>query len=259
MSELIAPGTVWLVGAGPGDPDLLTRKAERLIAAADIVFYDALVGPGVLNLIPAYVERVSVGKRAGRHSKDQNGINDLLLTAAQAGQRVVRLKGGDPAIFGRTTEEVEHLTVHGISVKICPGITAASAAVASAGTSLTFRGSARKLTFITAHARAGEHLDVDWRSIADPNSTLAIYMGKRAAGAIAESLIRAGLSPDTPALVVENASLPGERIVRTRLDLLAIATSASVTDGPAILIVGNAVTRKTKLSTAREIVTLGDR
>jgi uroporphyrin-III C-methyltransferase len=259
MSELIAPGAVWLVGAGPGDPDLITRKAEKLIAAADVVFYDALVGPGVLDLIPAHVERVSVGKRAGRHSKDQNGINDLLLAAAQAGKRVVRLKGGDPAIFGRTTEEVEHLTTYGISVKICPGITAASAAVASAGTSLTLRGSARKLTFITAHARAGEHLDVDWRSIADPDSTLAVYMGKRAAGAVAEGLIRAGLAPDTPALVVENASLPVERIVRTRLDLLAIATSAAVTDGPAILIVGNALTRKTKLLIAREIVTLGDR
>jgi uroporphyrin-III C-methyltransferase len=258
MSELIAPGTVWLVGAGPGDPDLLTRKAEKLIAAADIVFYDALVGPGVLDLIPTHVERVSVGKRDGRHSKDQNGINDLLLTAALAGRRVVRLKGGDPAIFGRTAEEVEHLTTYGISVKICPGITAASAAIASAGTSLTLRGSARKLIFITAHVRAGEQLDVNWESIADPHSTLAVYMGKQAAGGVADRLMHAGLAANTPALVVENASLPTERIVRTRLDLLAIATSAAVTDGPAILIVGNAVIRKTQRSPARESVTAGD-
>lgn len=241
MSERIAPGTVWLVGAGPGDPDLLTRKAEKLIAAADVVFYDALVGQGVLDLIPAGTERISVGKRAGRHSKDQASINDLLLAAAQIGKRVVRLKGGDPAIFGRTAEEVDYLTAHGIYVQICPGITAASAAVASAGASLTLRGSARKLTFITAHARAGEPLELDWKAIADPQSTLAIYMGKAAAGEIATALIGAGLPPGTAAMIVENASLPNERLVQSRLDLLLVATSASVTDGPAILIIGEAV------------------
>lgn len=241
MSELIARGTVWLVGAGPGDPDLLTRKAEKLIAAADIVFYDALVGPGVVELIPAATERISVGKRAGRHSKDQGSINDLLLAAAQKGKRVVRLKGGDPAIFGRTAEEVTHLSAHGVSVKICPGITAASAAVASASASLTLRGSARKLTFLTAHARAGEELDIDWASLADPNATLAIYMGKAAAHEVARNLIKQGRAPDTPALVVENASLPNERLIRTRLDLLSIATGAAVTDGPAIVIIGDAV------------------
>lgn len=241
MSELIAPGTVWLVGAGPGDPDLLTRKAEKLIAAADIIFYDALVGRGVLDLIPAGIERISVGKRAGRHSKDQAGINDLLLAAARSGKRVVRLKGGDPAIFGRTAEEVVHLTTHGILVKICPGITAASAAVASAGASLTLRGRARKLTFITAHARACEKLDLDWKALADPDSTLAVYMGKAAASEVAKELMRHGLSPDTASLVVENASLPNERLIRTRLDLLSVATGAAVTDGPAILIIGDSV------------------
>jgi uroporphyrin-III C-methyltransferase len=241
MSELIAPGTVWLVGAGPGDPDLLTRKAEQLIAAADIVFFDALVGEGVLNLIPEDTKRISVGKRAGRHSKDQASINDLLLATAQAGKRVVRLKGGDPAIFGRTAEEVAHLSAHGVPVKICPGITAASAAVASAGASLTLRGNARKLTFLTAHARAGEKLDIDWSSLAEPNSTLAIYMGKAAAHEVAQNLIKQGRAPDTPSLVVENASLPNERLIQTRLDLLAVATGAAVTDGPAILIIGDAV------------------
>lgn len=241
MSELIPRGTAWLVGAGPGDPDLLTRKAEKLIAAADIVFYDALVGEGVLDLIPPTTQRISVGKRAGRHSKDPASINDLLLTAAQAGMRVVRLKGGDPAIFGRTAEEVAHLTANGIAVKIYPGIIAASAAVASAGASLTLRGNARKLTFVTAHARAGEKLDIDWSSLAEPNSTLAIYMGKVAAYEVAQNLIKQGRAPDTPSLVVENASLPNERLIQTRLDLLAVATSAAVTDGPAILIIGDAV------------------
>jgi uroporphyrin-III C-methyltransferase len=251
--ELIAPGSVWLVGAGPGDPDLLTRKAEKLIQAADIIFYDALVGPGVLDLILAKVERISVGKRAGRHSKDQSGINDLLLAAAQSGKRVVRLKGGDPAIFGRTAEEVEHLSAHGIAVKICPGITAASAAVASASASLTLRGSARKLTFITAHARAGEPLDLNWETLADPQSTLAIYMGKAAAAIIATNLIDAGLRPDMPALVVENASLPDERVIRTRLDLLSIATGAAVTTGPAILIIGEAVSAPKQNKPARTV------
>jgi uroporphyrin-III C-methyltransferase len=241
MSELIAPGTVWLVGAGPGDPDLLTRKAEKLIAAADMVFYDALVGQGVLDLIPETTKRISVGKRAGRHSKDQSSINDLLLSAAQAGKRVVRLKGGDPAVFGRTAEEIAHLSAQGISVKICPGITAASAAVSSAGASLTLRGNARKLTFITAHAKAGEALDVEWDKLADARSTLAIYMGKAAVGEVVRNLVKAGLGADTPALIVENASLPSERLVQTRLDLLAVATGAKVTDGPAILIIGEAV------------------
>ena len=240
-NPLIALGEVWLVGAGPGDPDLLTRKAEKLIAAASIVFYDALVGPGVLDLIPDHAERVPVGKRSGRHSKDQGSINDLLLDAAQAGHRVVRLKGGDPSIFGRATEEMEHLAAHGIRVRICPGITAASAAAASANLSLTLRGKARKLVFVTAHARKGEKLDLDWSTLADPQSTLAVYMGKAAAGDIASNLIRAGMSPETPAMVVENASLPNERSVTSRLDLLAIAASAAVTDGPAILIIGEAV------------------
>lgn len=241
MPEIIEPGTVWLVGAGPGDPDLLTRKAEKLIAAADVVFYDALVGPGVLDLIPADIERVSVGKRSGRHSKDQGSINDLLLAAAQAGKRVVRLKGGDPAIFARTAEEVEHLFAHGVAFRICPGITAASAAVASAGSSLTLRGSARKLTFITAHTYEKDSVATDWGALADPQSTLAIYMGKAAAKGIAYNLIQSGLHPETPALIVENATLPNERTVQTRLDLLAVATAASITDGPAILIIGESV------------------
>lgn len=241
MPDPIAPGEVWLVGAGPGDPDLLTRKAEKLIAAADIVFYDALVGPGVLDLIPSQVERVSVGKRSGRHSKNQQNINEMIVAAALSGQRVVRLKGGDPSIFGRSTEEMEACIAHNVPVRICPGITAASAAAASAGISLTLRGLARKLTFVTAHARAGEKLDLDWNKLADPGATLAIYMGKAANEEIARQLMQAGLPAGTPALVVENASLPDERIVRTRLDLLHLATGHAVTDGPALLLIGEAV------------------
>ena len=238
------PGMVWLVGAGPGDPDLLTRKAERLIGAADIVFFDALVGEGVLALIPASVERVPVGKRSGRHSRAQHEIDAMIVAAARSGQRVVRLKGGDPAIFGRATEEMDACAAHGVPVRICPGITAASAAAASLGASLTMRGLARRLTFVTAHARAGETLDLDWSALADPQATLAVYMGKAAARTVSESLIAAGLDPATPVAMVENASREDERVFRTRLDLLALAARTALGDGPALLLIGAAMEQR---------------
>lgn len=241
MPHDFSPGTVWLVGAGPGDPDLLTRKAERLIAAADIVFYDALVGPGVLALIPDGTPRESVGKRSGRHSKDQLSINDLIAAAALSGKRVVRLKGGDPSIFGRSSEEVGHLSARGIRVDICPGITAASAAAASGGASLTLRGLARKLTFVTAHARAGEALDLDWASLADVNSTLAVYMGRAAAGEVSRRLIEAGLPAETPVMVAVNVSLPDERIIRGRLSALSFLVETISDDDPSLLLIGAAV------------------
>lgn len=234
-------GKVWLVGAGPGDPELLTRKAERLIRAASVVFYDALVGRGVLDLVPAHVRRVSVGKRSGRHSQDQATIDRLLVEAALAGERVVRLKGGDPAIFGRATEELTACRTAGIAVAICPGITAASAAAAGLGRSLTLRGLARRLVFVTAHARAGEPLALDWKALADPGATLAIYMGKAAARTIAGSLLAHGLPGDTPVAYVENASLPEEHCLTTRLDLLAFAVEACSGSGPALLLIGTAL------------------
>jgi uroporphyrin-III C-methyltransferase len=243
MSEPIAPGTVWLVGAGPGDPDLLTRKAEKLICAASIVFYDALVGPGVLDLIPAEIRRVAVGKRSGRHSKDQRTINQMLVDAAKDGERVVRLKGGDPSIFGRATEEMEILTAHDIKFQICPGITAASAAAASASKSLTLRGLARKLIFVTAHAKSGEPLDLNWRKLADPKATLAVYMGKSSAAIVSKNLIAAGMAKDTPVLLVENASLENERIFHSRIDLLPLAAKTALGNGPAIMLIGSAMER----------------
>lgn len=249
----IEPGTVWLVGAGPGDPELLTRKAERLILGADIVFYDALVGLGVLDLIPDHVERVGVGKRSGRHSKDQGSINDLLLAAAQAGKCVVRLKGGDPSVFGRSTEEIEHLAVHGISANICPGVTAASAAAASAGVSLTLRGLARKLTFVTAHARGDEALDLDWTSLAGGDASVAVYMGRAAAGTVARELIAAGREPDTPVLVAVNVSLPNERIIRGRLDALGFLVETISDDEPTLLLIGEPVAAHRAPSTMKAI------
>lgn len=234
-------GMVWLVGAGPGDPELLTRKAERLIAAATVIFYDALVGPGVLEIAGANARLVHVGKRSGRHSKDQATIDALIVTAAIAGERVVRLKGGDPAIFGRATEELQACRAAGVRVSICPGVTAASAAAATLGASLTLRGLARKLTFVTAHARAGEKLDLDWQSLADPQATLAVYMGKAAAPAVSRGLIDAGLPADTPVALIENASLPDETHFFTHLDLLPLAARTALGSGPALLLIGQAV------------------
>jgi uroporphyrin-III C-methyltransferase len=237
----IAPGEVWLVGAGPGDPELLTRKAERLIGEASVLFYDALVGREVLDLARPGTRLVHVGKRAGRHSKDQRTIDALIVEAALAGERVVRLKGGDPSIFGRSTEEMAACRAAGVPVRICPGVTAASAAAAGIGASLTLRGLARKLTFVTAHARAGEELSLDWSALADPEATLAVYMGKAAAGTVSARLIAAGLAGDTPVALVENASLPSESILLTRLDLLALSAKAALGDGPALILVGRAL------------------
>jgi uroporphyrin-III C-methyltransferase len=238
---MIGGGEVWLVGAGPGDPDLLTRKAERLLLEADIVFFDALVGPDVLALIPVATERVAVGKRSGRHSKDQESINDLLLAAALADKRVVRLKGGDPGIFGRAAEEIAHLRAHGVSVKICPGITAASAASASAGLSTTLRGTAQSLIFVTAHARAGATLDFDWTSLAMSNATLAVYMGRAAAQEIAQNLIEAGRSRDTPVIVAVNVSLASERLIRGTLASLPFLVRTISDDDPTLLLIGEAL------------------
>jgi len=238
MAERIAPGEVWLVGAGPGDPELLTRKAERLIREASVVFHDALVGPEVLALVRPETRLVPVGKRSGRHSKDQQTIDGLIVAAALAGERVVRLKGGDPSIFGRSSEEVAACRAAGVPVRVCPGVTAASAAAAGMAASLTLRGLARKLIFLTAHARAGDTLDIDWRSAADPGATVAVYMGKASAHVVAAGLIGAGLPPTTPVALVENASLPGERRLRTRLDLLPLVARTALGDGPAVLLIG---------------------
>lgn len=235
------PGSVWLVGAGPGDPELLTRKAERLIRAADVVFYDALVGSGVLELIPAGTRLISVGKRSGRHSKDQASIDRLLVEAALAGSKVVRLKGGDPAIFGRATEELEACRTAGVRVRVCPGVSAASAAAADLGLSLTLRGLARRLTFVTAHTTRGQALDLDWATLADPQATLAVYMGKAAAAQVSAGLMAAGLAGDTPVALVENASLPTTRQFVGRLDLLALLARTALSDGPAVILIGQAV------------------
>lgn len=238
-----APGSVWLIGAGPGDPELLTRKALRLLAEADVVFHDALVGPAILDLVPAGTQLFSVGKRSGRHSKDQDDINALIVRAALAGARVARLKGGDPSVFGRSAEEIDALRASGIPVRICPGITTASAAAASAGASLTLRGVSRGVTFVTAHARAGDAHAPDWQALAAAENTLAIYMGRAAAPTIMTELIAAGADPATPVLVAVNVSLPGERLIHGRLDALAFLVRTVTDDAPTLMLVGMATAR----------------
>jgi uroporphyrin-III C-methyltransferase len=238
MQPDMKPGDVWLVGAGPGDAELLTLKAARLIAAADIIFYDALVGPDIIALARTDAQCVNVGKRSGRHSMPQTVICDCLLEAAESGLRVMRLKGGDPGIFGRATEEISFLQAHDISVHIVPGVTAACAAAASAGLSLTRRGEVRQLRMITAHARDDETLALDWTSLADPTSVLAIYMGKCSAAEIAAQLMTAGLPADHPVVAVENVSLPREKHVFCALSSLAQNNDIAEMAGPVLLLIG---------------------
>jgi uroporphyrin-III C-methyltransferase len=232
-------GEVWLVGAGPGDPELLTLKALKALQRADVVVHDGLVSEAILDLAPAAARRLSVAKRKSRHSYAQEEINRLLVAFARGGLTVVRLKGGDPFIFGRGGEELEACRAAGVVCHVVPGVTAALAAGASAGAPLTHRGAAQAVTFVTGHAAAGGAPDLDWASLARPNQTVVIYMGVSTAGPIAARLIEAGRSGETPALIVEDASLPTERrIVTTLAGLPAAAEGVS---GPALLIVGEAM------------------
>ena len=240
-----AGGKVWLVGAGPGDPDLLTRKAERLLREADVVVHDRLVGEGVLALVPPSTRRLYVGKRKSHHSVPQGELNDLLVALAREGLTVVRLKGGDPFVFGRGGEEMLACRTAGIDCEIVPGVSAALAAAASAGAPLTHRGLAQTLSLVTAHAAVGDTVagedgigepDLDWQALARPNHTVAIYMGLSTAPMIAARLIAAGRAPSTPVLIVENASRADER--RALCSLSTLPETVRAFAGPAVLIVG---------------------
>ncbi|AWJ92052.1 uroporphyrinogen-III C-methyltransferase (plasmid) [Azospirillum baldaniorum] len=228
---------VTLVGAGPGDPDLLTVAAARAISQAEVILYDHLVGPGILALAQPGAELICVGKRSGQHSHSQEAINTLIAAQARTGRRTVRLKGGDPMIFGRAGEEIEHLERVGISVSVIPGITAALGCASSAGLSLTKRGVSRAVTFVTAHAREGDATEPDWARLADPKGTLAIYMGREAACRVGRGLTAGGLSPDTPVLAVENGCRPDERHHRTTLGAMA-EQGVAAGDGPTLLLIG---------------------
>ena len=232
-------GAVWLVGAGPGDPDLLTIKALKILKIADVVVHDGLVSDEILELAPASARRISVAKRKSRHSYSQDEINRMLVAFALEGLKVVRLKGGDPFIFGRGGEELEACRVAGVECQIVPGVTAALAASASAGAPLTHRGSAQAVTFVTGHASNGAEPDLDWASLAKANQTVVIYMGLSQAAPIAARLLGAGRANSTPALIVENASRADERRLVTTL--AGLAEAAAALSGPALLIVGEAM------------------
>ena len=223
---MAANGFVTLVGAGPGDPDLLTLRAAKRLAEADIVFYDALVDSQVLDLAPS-ARRVFVGKRAGREAVGQPAIHRLMIRAARRGQRVVRLKGGDPMLFGRAHEEISFLEPQGIRVEVVPGVTAALAASAQLGISLTRRGAARSVTFVTPRVGHGER-ESSWVAAVLAADTAAIYMGAGEARAIAAALIAAGKPANTPIALVEDASLPGTRVQYAALQELPTLTTSGV-------------------------------
>jgi uroporphyrin-III C-methyltransferase/precorrin-2 dehydrogenase/sirohydrochlorin ferrochelatase len=218
---------------------LLTLRALQALQAADVIFYDELIGPEILDRARRDAKQVFVGKRKGAPGIGQDAINRLLLEAAQAGQNVVRLKGGDPFIFGRGGEELEFLQAAGIAVTIVPGITAALGCAAEAGLPLTFRKEATRLTFVTANVAEGAD-SVDWSSLADPRSTLVVYMGLSSAAVVQKGLIGAGRDRATPVAVLARGTRPDSKTATGRLENLQ-ALAASVGEGPALLVVGDAV------------------
>jgi uroporphyrin-III C-methyltransferase len=229
---------VYLVGAGPGDPELLTVKAVRVLGQADVVAYDRLVPPEILALIPQGAAKIDVGKRAGHHPVPQEEINRLLVRLASGGRTVVRLKGGDPFIFGRGSEEAAELKRAGIPFEIVPGITSAQGCAAAAQTPLTHRGLATGVRLVTGHCKADEPLDLDWRGLADPQTTLVVYMGLANIEEISRHLIDNGLSAETPVLAISQGTTPRERRFCTSLASLPQAARAAEFDGPVLFIIG---------------------
>lgn len=245
-------GFVYLVGAGPGDPELLTVKAQRLLGEAEAVVYDRLVSPAILDLVPRGAMLLSVGKEAGNHPVPQEEINDLLVGLAGAGHKVVRLKGGDPYIFGRGSEEAAHLAAQGIPFEAVPGVTAASGCTAELGIPLTHRGLATSVRFVTGHCRADADLDLDWKGLADPDTTLVIYMGRATMPRFAAELIKAGLSPSTPVAVVCNGTQPNRRFaIGTLAGAPALADDPAL-KGPVLFVVGRVVELSKVLGPAEE-------
>lgn len=234
-------GSVALVGAGPGDKDLLTLKAARLIGQADVIFADRLVGREVLALARGDAEIVPVGKSKGEHSIAQDEIHARMIAAARDGKRVVRLKGGDPFIFGRGGEEVEALRTAGVAVDVVPGISAALGVAAAGQIPLTHRDVAQAVTFVTGHAKLGASPDLDWAGLARSNQTVVVYMGVGAAGTIAARLIAAGRDAATPVAVVENATRPEEVRAFGVLGEVSEVIARAGIEGPALLVIGEVV------------------
>jgi len=241
---------VYLIGAGPGDPELLILKAFRLIQQADVILHDSLVDPRIIAMAQPGARRIDVGKRCGRRSPPQSEICALLVAEALAGHTVVRLKGGDPMMFGRATEEMAALQAHGIDFEIIPGITAATAAAASLKISLSQRGIARSVHFLTGHGAEGGLPAHDWVSLAKSGGTLVVYMGGETLAGLAAHFIEAGMPAGMPAIAIENASLPHERAIRGTIGSLPLLTMQAQPTGPVLIMIGEALRDD---STARKI------
>lgn len=240
-------GKVYLIGAGPGDPDLLTMKAHRLLTAADVVLYDRLVGEQIIAMIPETAEKLYVGKAKSLHSLPQEEINALLAVKAKEGKVVVRLKGGDPFIFGRGGEELEELVSEGVRFEVVPGVTAAAGCAAYAGIPLTHRDYAQSVRFLTGHLKDGT-TELPWDELVHPAQTLVIYMGLTGLESISQSLIRFGMRPSMPVAIVEKGTSKDQRVfTSTMKDIHQVAIDNEV-KSPALLIIGEVVTLQEKLS-----------
>lgn len=232
---------VFLIGAGPGDPELLTLKAHRLITTADVILFDSLVDPRIIRMARKGARKIDVGKRCGKHSASQVEICKLLVQHALTGAKIVRLKGGDPMVFGRATEEMAALNAHNIKFEIIPGITAATAAAASLQLSLTKRGIARSLHFLTGHGAEGGLPAHDWVSLTKSGGTLVVYMGAQTLTGLAMHFIESGMAPTMPAVAIENACLPTQRVLRGTIVSLPRMVLAEAGDGPTLILIGQAL------------------
>ena len=230
-----------LVGAGPGDPDLLTVKAQRLIGQIDVVVYDKLVSEPILALFPPTVELIFAGKQASNHFMPQAAINDLLVNLFNQGRKVMRLKGGDPFVFGRGGEEALHLAKQGVPFEIIPGITSSAGCASYAGIPLTHRDLAHGVRFVTGHMKGASGLGLNWESMADPDTTLVIYMGVTNVSEISERLIEAGLSADTPAAVINHGTRKNQKVLTTTLSALPYDVTSQNFNGPTLMIIGRVV------------------
>jgi uroporphyrin-III C-methyltransferase/precorrin-2 dehydrogenase/sirohydrochlorin ferrochelatase len=241
-----ATGKVYLVGAGPGDPELLTLRAARLLQEADVVLHDNLVSPAILALLPAGTERVYVGKERDNHALPQEEINALLVRLAREGRRVVRLKGGDPFIFGRGGEEIDTLAAEGVAFEVVPGITAALGVASYAGIPLTHRDHAQACTFVTGHLKDGT-MDLDWAALARPRQTIVVYMGLLGLPTLCAQLIAHGAPADLPIAVVQQGTTTRQRVVTGTLATLPALAAAAQLRPPTLTIVGNVVRLRERL------------
>ena len=259
FTEAVRAARVTLVGAGPGDPELLTLKAAKELRAASLVLYQHLVGKEVLELVPKSADRIYVGKESGCHTLTQEGIIDLMIRLARAGKPVLRLKGGDPFIFGRGGEEVQALAAQGIPFEVIPGISAAQGAAACAGMPLTHRDHAATLVLVTGHLRGQgtqRSVDLDWPMLARPNQTVVIYMGVGTLPVICAQLIAHGLNPDTPAAVVERATLPSRRSIVGSVQTLPTLALVHGVQAPALIMIGGVVSLHEQLGAADALAAL---